>query len=304
MLTDKNRIKYAFLIMNWAYEKGKKPDLEYVRHVPPEEYEGAMEGNLFCPVCFTNLIRVPKNKALSSNGRKAYYAHVPKYRNIPCDLRSTKPEGKFYSSEEEAAQAIENNEFIVISSFQTERPNIEGISSGIYNQTPIEDQKGPLTNVPIARHDGRTYRLPSKISTVNSLCRNFDENIYKYYHFPNARTAVLLTDVLLNIQEITETDDVPKLYYGVIEKSFTPSSNPKPNGIRMTRLKYLTGQFKDFYLKDTHKNQQEKGISDASTGRIVLFWGKITENGIGLCISRPGWGEYALLPEKYNYLFI
>jgi len=34
------------------------------------------------------------------------------------------------------------------------------------------------------------------------------------------------------------------------------------------------------------------------------MYGKIVASGIGLSISHPGWGEYAVLPEKYNNLLI
>jgi hypothetical protein len=71
----------------------------------------------------------------------------------------------------------------------------------------------------------------------------------------------------------------------------------------MTALK-CHPSVKDFYLKDIDGAQAEKGISDNSIGRVVLMWGAITENGIGLCIARPGWGEYALLPAKYNQLLV
>jgi hypothetical protein len=52
---------------------------------------------------------------------------------------------------------------------------------------------------------------------------------------------------------------------------------------------------KDFYLKAIDSEQTEKGIGDQSKERIVLFWGKITWSGIGLCIERPKWGEYVLV---------
>jgi hypothetical protein len=58
----------------------------------------------------------------------------------------------------------------------------------------------------------------------------------------------------------------------------------------------------DFCLKSPIGQQSEKGIDSSSKGRYILFWGMITRSGVGLCIDRPTWGEYALLPEMYESL--
>ena len=55
-------------------------------------------------------------------------------------------------------------------------------------------------------------------------------------------------------------------------------------------------------MKDIDASQQSKGIDDGSTGRAILFWGPIKQSGVGLCFARLGWGEYALLPTKYEPL--
>jgi len=33
-----------------------------------------------------------------------------------------------------------------------------------------------------------------------------------------------------------------------------------------------------------------------------IVYGKVTESGTGLCIKGAKWGEFALLPRKYEYL--
>lgn len=71
----------------------------------------------------------------------------------------------------------------------------------------------------------------------------------------------------------------------------------------MTKL-YCNSSVVDFHLKATKGEQKEHGIDDNSLGRIIIFWGVITESGIGLAIDHPEWGEYALLPEKYNQLLL
>lgn len=297
-----NRIKYAYFLNGWSPKTGSKSLLaSTARKVLVSEYEPRMDQHLLCPVCFTNLVRIPKDKPVFSNGRKACFAHIPTYRDVGCDLRSTKPEGKHYLNEEQAKQAIEDHELVVVSSFLDSPPDASGITSGIYDQTPVEVIDGPITNVPIGRHTGETFQLPSRISTVNSLCRNFDYNLYRYFVFPGQRAATRLVDALVNIRDITETTDTPHLYYGRICQSFNAGRNPKPSNLRMTEL-FANAAIKDFYIKDIDSIQAEKGISDASVNRIVLIWGAVTWNGIGLCINRPKWGEYALLPAKYDSL--
>ncbi len=59
---------------------------------------------------------------------------------------------------------------------------------------------------------------------------------------------------------------------------------------------------KDFCIKTPHWLQHEHGIGKDTEGRYVLIYGKVTESGLGLCFENLGWGELALVPEKYNYL--
>ena len=190
---------------------------------------------------------------------------------------------------------------MVVSSFLDSPPDATELKSGVYEQTPVEDIDGPISNVPIARHTGETFQLPTKISTVNSLCRNFDYNLYRYYVFPGQRAATRLVDTLANVRNVTDTTDTPRLYFGRIRHSFNAGRSPKPSNLRMTEL-FANGAVKDFYLKDVDSVQTEKGISDAAVNRIVLIWGVVTWNGIGLCINRPKWGENALLPSMYDAL--
>lgn len=300
MSSQNSRIKYALLLNGWSFEHGDKTELPTkARIVLPSEYMQTMNGNIFCPRCFTNLSRSPKDKQVFSNGRKACFVHLPRYSHVDCDLRTPKPEGMLYPTEELAKQAIDNEQLAIIHSFRTEAPisNIGSVEP--YNQSAVEDLDGPLSTIPISRHKGENFVLPSKISTVAGICRRFDKNIYKYYVFPGQTLASALNNILVNVTDIKETDDEPKLYYGEILSSFNAGSTS--TNLRMTKLR-CNNYIKDFYLKATDLTQTEKGINDQSTGRIVLFWGKISENGMGLCIHRPKWGEFALLPEKYNSL--
>lgn len=61
---------------------------------------------------------------------------------------------------------------------------------------------------------------------------------------------------------------------------------------------------KDFCFKVIDADAQEKGIRDDTKDRILIMYGAVIESGIGLAIEKLGWGEYALLPQKYNKLLL
>lgn len=298
------RIRYAFYLDGWSFEHGNTTGLsENATKTTPSDYLPEMDGNIFCPGCFTNLNRIPKDKDHFSNGRDAYFAHKQTYKDIRCNLRSTKPEGKRYETHEEAQKAIDDKNLVIVTGFLRDEPIEPEGGNGEYDETPVEDTAGPLSETPIGRHNGEPFKLPSKISTVAGICRNFDANLYKYYYFPSQKNAVRLLDLLRPIDQVEGEDETPRLYYGVIKNSFNAGQNPKPENIRMTEL-YCHDSVVDFFLKAKDKTSQGKGINDNSIGRVVLIFGKVSLNGIGLCLERLKWGEFALLPEKYNNLLI
>ncbi|QHQ25861.1 hypothetical protein [Pectobacterium parvum] len=115
------------------------------------------------------------------------------------------------------------------------------------------------------------------------------------------KNAERLDRLLTNINNVQGTTNIPKIYYAKILSSF---SKPWDHSIRMTRLAWdSTGEYKDFYFKQNNKDSLGHGVNEDTRGRILLMYGVVTVNGVGLCIEHVGWGEFALLPEKYNYLF-
>ncbi|SIT40080.1 conserved hypothetical protein [Paraburkholderia piptadeniae] len=204
-------------------------------------------------------------------------------------------------NEEDAKQAIESDQLAIISSFLRDRPEKAAGPLDPYDQSAVEEMEGPISLVPIGRHRGEKFMLPSRITTVAGLRRGFDKNLYKFFVFPNSAIAQRLCDALIDIATVTEECDVPRLYYGTIIRSYNAGITPKPTNIRMTELR-CHPKIKDFYLKVHAADQEEKGINDESGGRIVLFWGKVIESGIGLAVRDLAWGEFALLPEKYEKL--
>lgn len=299
----KRRIKYALQLVGWSYENGSQDRLkrDAVR-VTPSEYRSEMEGSLFCPVCFTNLNRVPKQKDHFSNGREAYFCHLVAYKEIKCDLRSSKPEGKRYETYEEARKAIDDENLVIVDGFIKDKPELPDDTEGEYDETPVEDIDGPISDVPIGRHRGESFKLPSKITTVAGICRNFDENLYKYYYFPNQKYSIRLVDLLHPVETIQEEDDEPKIYFGTIESTIHLGAYKRPDNIRMTYLKNNQMGVQDFCIKLQDRHQRSHGITDASVGRTVIVYGKVSDNGTGLCFKNLGWGEFALLPKKYDGL--
>ncbi|MEV9638967.1 hypothetical protein ABZO35_31595 [Burkholderia pseudomallei] len=267
--------------------------------VLPSEYTADMEDRLYCPECFTPISRSPKDKDRFSNGRSCCFMHRLTYRAIPCSLRTPLADGKRYLTEEDAKQAIASDQLAIVNSFMKDRPHKPDGDAEPYGQSAVEDDDGPVAEVPIGRHRGETFALPSRITTIAGLCRRFDVNLYKYFVLPGTDVARKLTDILIDIATVTEECDIPRLYYGTILRSWNAGIHPKPTNIRMTRLR-AHPDVADFTIKVPAGEQEDKGINDESADRIVLFWGRVTSNGVGLAVSGLGWGEFALLAEKYQ----
>lgn len=295
-----NRIKYARYLNGWVFECGDKDLLRATAEkVPIGDYESRMKGQIFCPECSAGLYRSPEGKEFSSNGRPAYFGHR-RGTETKCGLRTKPTEGKRYLTEEDAWRAIQNEELVIVSGFIKEKPIAPDNQPSDYDATAVEDIDGPVTDVPIGRHHGDVFKLPSQFKTIRGICNKFDENLGRYFYLPNGQHAVQLQDLLKDIQTVTDTDENPRLYYGTIIKS--SNAGRTPQNIRMTKLKYSNSKFPDFFLKLADEEQQEKGINDESAGRIVLMYGKVTKSGRGLCMEALGWGEFALLPRQYAEL--
>lgn len=301
-MDDTNRIKFALYLDGWSYGSDEKSILrKKAIEVTPSEYTSAMKCHIFCPECCVVLFRSPEEKEYDSRGRKAFYAHS-RAHTPECSLRVKKAEGKRFENEELAKEAIENGELVIVKEFLKERPARPEIDCAIeYQDDPIEDQNGTLSLVAIGRHNGDEFKLPGRITSIRGLCRNFDKNLYRYFHLPGNKAAYTLNDLLINIESVTALCDIPKLYFGKITHSWNCGSTPQ--NIRQTMIHYpRNSEFKDFCLKTSDRNFQEHGIGNDSNGKVVIVYGKVTKSGCGLCIERFGWGEFAVLPDKYIHL--
>ena len=304
-MANKRKITYAYHLPGWKFVGGNREALKAGRRITPDEYEEEMIGSLFCPGCYTNVERTPKEKDLFTNQRDPFYRHLRRWSNVACVLRAKKPVGKRYDTWEEARRAVEHEHLAVVKEFLQEKPEIDLVPGDEYDETPVEDVDGPLSEVPIGRHQGESFELPSKISTVAGICRSFEKNKDKYFVLPGAIHAVKLAELLTDVSDvdysILDRTQSPRLYYGKILSSRNAGSSD--HSIRMTSL-ICNSAVKDFYLKLPNGFCRDKGITDDSKGRIVMFFGTITSSGIGLATTGLVWGEIALVPKKYNELLM
>jgi hypothetical protein len=294
-MTNESGTKYARHIPGWIYKPGIFPNEG--NRVTPSEYTSEMEGEIFCPECYVPLFRSPKERERSKAGKAAFFSHSRKFRPA-CTLRTKPTQGKRYENEEEARQAIADGRLVILQGFLQTPPVLPQGVAGEYDQGPVEDIDGEPTLVPIARHRGESFLLPSKISTIVGICRNFDDNYDKYFVLPNGHHAIPLRDLLFNIEDVTETTNIPRLYFGRIVASHPFFSSR----LNKTLLKHSQYGVQDFCLKLDRSEQEEKGIDNDAKGRVVLMYGTIKENGTGLCLSGLGYGEFGLLPTKYEPL--
>jgi hypothetical protein len=300
-MSSNTDVRVALYLEDWNYETGNKRNLRRTADsIAPTEYDLDMQGSLFCPECCAPIFRSPHDRPFNSRGVIAFFAHSRTY-TPECSLRVRRTEGRTFLNEELARQAVEDEELVVINSFITERPVRGNGEQRAYEGDHVEDINGPTTEVAIGRHNGESFNLPSRITTVRGMCRNFARNFYKYYTLPGRNSVVQLRDLLVDLSTVTETNDLPRLYYGKITNS--ANCGPTPQNIRQTMFQYNRNrEYVDFCLKVTDEESSEHGITDESEGKFVLMYGVVEESGIGLCIRNLGWGEFATLPEQYNHL--
>ncbi|SDB27941.1 MULTISPECIES: hypothetical protein [unclassified Pseudomonas] len=295
-----NRIKFAYFLPGWIYGVGDKAVLrKSATSVLTSEYQSNMKGAIFCPECCVGLFRSPEEGEKDARGRAAYFAHTQKHRP-PCGLRVKKRDGQRFTDEEEAKQAVDDELLVVVKSFMKHKPVAPQLQGQVYSGPVVEDIDGELSEVPIRRHNGEKIKLPSRITSVRGLCTNFNKNFHKYYFLPEAQYPQLLSDALVNVSAVKEPNTKPRLYYGRI-KYIRVMGQGNPDNIQMTRIEYENnGNYQDFTLKMTVRDSTEHRIVDSAIGRVLLMYGPVSKNGTGLAISDLGWGEFALLPSKYE----
>lgn len=284
-------IDYALYLRNWQFEGGDSARLEReAEKVYARDFDVGMADHVFCPNCFTPITRRPLERDRSRDNKLAYYAHIPSYLHVPCVRRTPPAQGELFTNEETAREAIGRGDLIVFSGFSDE-PQVANAPALPYAQGQIEDPEGPETQVAITRHVGDEFFVPGRHRTVLSICRNFDQNLERYYQFPGQRQPSKLSSQLRDVLDIEGEDDEQRLYFGEIERVV-------PH--KYTTVVWLRSghRIKDFALPASMDQHRKRGITHNSVGSFVLFWGQVFGYGIGYC-ARVRWGEYAILPPQY-----
>lgn len=300
MDNKQHRIIYALYSKTWKYGEGDKIGLENSSAmVTPEEFTAEIQGKIYCPLCTTPLSRTPALKNISSNNITAHFKHGSSKRyekSKECDWRVNAPAGMNYKNEEETNKAVENQELIIVSGWKSEPPSLNNDleENGEFTKTAIEDENGPETLVPIGRYTGREYKLPSNVSTVMAVCKDFPKNLKRGFYFPNSQYAMLLSDQLYSTLKIS--DALPKketLFFGKIT-SFNRLTHR--NVITIKSGKY---SFKIYTSPDFDKR---KVIDNTALGRNLLFSASLyweSQESIVACKVLK-WGAYSLLPAKHD----
>lgn len=301
MEDKKHRIAYGYYSEKWVYKTHPKELLEeYSIEVVPEEFTEEMKGKIYCPICSTPLSRSPSISSVSKNNITAHFKHGDKEKYVEskhCGWRTPTGMGFKYSSEEEARQAVENKNLSIVSDWMKCPPSTKNDidEAGEYNKTAIEDENGPDTELAIGRHRGERYLLPSKISTVMAVCREFPKNLKRGFYFPNSQQPMMLSDQLYSVTSVRNTLPTKEtLFFGKIDAYYRITYR---NVIHL-----ITESGVEFKIYTDPKYDERKRIDDSSVGRYLLFSASLyweSEGGIVACKVLK-WGAYSLLPEKYE----
>jgi hypothetical protein len=300
MENKQHRIIYALYSKLWKYGEGDKATLEKVSvEVTPEEFTEEMQRSIYCPLCTTPLSRTPALKNISSNNITAHFKHGSSKmyeKSKKCDWRVNAPAGMNYKNEEEVNRAVENQELIIVSSWKSEPPSKfnDTEENGEFTKTAIEDENGPETLVPIGRHNGREYKLPSNVSTVMALCKDFPKNLKRGFYFPNSQYAMLLSDQLYSTLKVNEElTKKETLFFGKV--------------VSFSRLSYRnvltikSGKY-EFKVYTKPEFDERKPIDCTALGRYLLFSATLyweSQDSVVACKVLK-WGAYSLLPAKYD----
>ena len=294
VMSESRKIPMACFSNAFSFGESKETLLETSEYIAPDEYAKEMKGFLFCSQCTVPLDRVPIEKNITSSGKEAHFKHHRGYAEIPCIFRSPPNKKVLYNSEETVRQAINNGELNIISSWKNSPPEEKDVQiSGINNVNALVDESfsGENVDLPLGRHNGEKFNVPSKVTTVQSICTELPDKLNKYFYFPKSSNPVMLLDALVDIRNyIDDWRGSSYLYYGKIV-SFC--------SLDYRNLIKLGGNGKIVEIYTDKKFDVGRRISNLSIGRWMLVYGSLTKHTPPR-IMTPVWGEYCLLPPKYE----
>ena len=131
------------------------------------------------------------------------------------------------------------------------------------------------------------------------MCANFIHNYYREIYLldeDGRAKRYRFCDSLKNINELREECDEPRFLFGAIFRveKFKGHSNI------WLRIDNST-PYRDFRIRITNDTAEGRGfLNDRNLGRIAMFYSKVNGAGLGFITPELGWGEVALLPDKYD----
>lgn len=293
-MESSHRIPCALYCPEFTYGEDKAKLIGMAMPIIPEEYTTDMQGDLYCPSCTLYLDRIPSDTDITTSSREAYFRHRRGYSDVECSLRTQTGKGKKYSDEESTKRAIENGDLAIISDWMENPPEEwDETETGEFSDAQIIDEDGEEIEIPKAVHDGENFSVPSKITSVYSLCKNFPLNISKYYYFPNSQSPIMLRDAINSASKTKIEDcDSDYLYYGRI-------MNVIPLDAR-NLIKIENKEYGSIHLYTMPEHDKKRRISKDSIGKTIMFHSQIIPNERGPRAMILKWGQYALLPSKYD----
>ena len=160
-------IPFAFYHKHWSFEEGVITDLEAeAKRVTADEYEPLMDGKLFCPKCFTNLIRIPKGGTKSlRDGRKAFFSHLERYNDNECDFRIPKSDELRPAKAESAPQPSEGDRVVIIKKFHEISHVTSNSLSGYHGKVSLKN----LSEAESVTNKGFQNEKTSQASEFNTV---------------------------------------------------------------------------------------------------------------------------------------
>lgn len=293
-MAKKEPIDIGIYLENWEYGRDINELRRRGRRVTPEDFAVHMKDHLYCYYCGTNITRRPLNEPRSRDGKPAYFAHIPTFKEVECDRRVKPAPGFDYVNEEDARRAVERNDLVIVPVFATE-PQHHLDPAGQYAGGPVEDPQGPRIEIPIARHIHGDFEVAALQRTVAGICRNLDRNLHRHYQLPGMQQPQLLRELLHNAAEVHGPEALPKLYFGKILRIVR---HVRQTTIWLEHHPHIA----DFALTANIRDADAKGFYNELRGRYAIFWGAVVDHGISWAVRNPAWGEFDLVAAHYTAL--
>jgi len=294
------------------YEKGEgdralaQEELDTGKLVAVTGMSADMEGHVYCPQCGHTIFRSPKLGNQNST-RPPYFSHK-KDVNHKCELKSEARYTRRYKLECDALKDIVNNRLVVIHGFSDDKRSLE---SDYVGKHYVEAKPDTKRMVKLGKDDSvdKVFSLPSTMTSMTTVCRNFDLNLNRFFVLPDGQVAKKLFALLANVNKVSETTSRKGFYFGRIIK--VESGGNQQDNVLNFHLEYSEREglidekeatINDFTLRTTNSIADQIGLHQNVIGRYLIMYSDIRGRGRGLSVRESKSSEVALLPQKYDHL--